>query len=80
RIGRETFPIRLIEPVRALLEEAARLYGVEFDEDDIDGSLARLGPVADFMQVVLRNSANPTMFAAGYQTNVIPGKATARVD
>ncbi|MFE9779041.1 M20/M25/M40 family metallo-hydrolase [Streptomyces sp. NPDC005775] len=80
RIGRETFPIRLIEPVRALLEEAARLYGVEFDENDIEGTLARLGPVSDFMQVVLRNSANPTMFNAGYQTNVIPGKATARVD
>ncbi|WEH33147.1 M20/M25/M40 family metallo-hydrolase [Streptomyces sp. AM 4-1-1] len=80
RIGRTTFPIRLIEPVRALLEEAAGLYGVDFDEDDIEGSLARLGPVSDFMQVVLRNSANPTMFQAGYQTNVIPGKATARVD
>ncbi|WP_435246763.1 M20/M25/M40 family metallo-hydrolase [Streptomyces sp. NRRL F-5630] len=80
RIGRETFPIRLIEPVRALLHEAARLYGTHFDENDIENSLARLGPVADFIQVVLRNSANPTMFSAGYQTNVIPGKATARID
>ncbi|OEV04127.1 M20/M25/M40 family metallo-hydrolase [Streptomyces oceani] len=80
RIGRHTFPLRLIEPVRALLAEAARLYGVEFDEGHLAGSLDRLGPVADFTQVVLRNSANPTMFQAGYQTNVIPGRATARVD
>ncbi|MFJ2900708.1 M20/M25/M40 family metallo-hydrolase [Streptomyces sp. NPDC087218] len=82
RIGRHTFPVRLIEPVRALLLEAAGLQGVELDLDaeDLDAELAKLGHVADFMQVVLRNSANPTMFSAGYQTNVIPGKATARVD
>lgn len=66
RIGRHTFPIRLIEPVRALLAEAAELKGVkiDFDADDLDAELAKLGPVADFMQVVLRNSANPTMFTA----------------
>ncbi|MGW5235367.1 M20/M25/M40 family metallo-hydrolase [Streptomyces nodosus] len=82
RIGRHTFPVRLIEPVRALLAEAARLKGVDvdFDAEDLDAELAKLGPVTDFMQVVLRNSANPTMFSAGYQTNVIPGRATARVD
>ncbi|MCX4832870.1 M20/M25/M40 family metallo-hydrolase [Streptomyces sp. NBC_01016] len=82
RIGRHTFPIHLIEPVRALLQEAADLQGVEidFEAEDLDTELAKLGHVADFMQVVLRNSANPTMFTAGYQTNVIPGKATARVD
>ncbi|MGW2343850.1 M20/M25/M40 family metallo-hydrolase [Streptomyces sp. NPDC001661] len=82
RIGRHTFPVRLIEPVRALLQKAADLQNVEidFDAEDLDAELAKLGHVADFMQVVLRNSANPTMFTAGYQTNVIPGKATARVD
>lgn len=85
RIGRHTFPVRLIEPVRALLREAAGLKGVDVDLDaedpeTLEAELAKLGPVADFMQVVLRNSANPTMFSAGYQTNVIPGKATARVD
>lgn len=82
RIGRHTFPVRLIEPVRALLQKAADLQNVEIDFEaaDLDAELAKLGHVADFMQVVLRNSANPTMFTAGYQTNVIPGKATARVD
>ncbi|GAA2315458.1 M20/M25/M40 family metallo-hydrolase [Streptomyces violaceusniger] len=83
RIGRHTFPVRLIEPVRALLAETARLYGTEFDDTDqasIEASLDELGPVKDFIQVVLRNSANPTMVSGGYQTNVIPGRATARVD
>ncbi|GAA1943339.1 M20/M25/M40 family metallo-hydrolase [Streptomyces durmitorensis] len=88
RIGRHSHPVRLIEPVRALLAKAAELLGVEIDfevlgtldQEAVDKELAKLGHVADFMQVVLRNSANPTMFSAGYQTNVIPGKATARVD
>ncbi|MYS40357.1 M20/M25/M40 family metallo-hydrolase [Streptomyces sp. SID5998] len=85
RIGRHTFPVRLIAPVRAVLEEAARLQGVDVDLDaedaeTLEAELAKLGHVADFLQVVLRNSANPTMFSAGYQTNVIPGRATARVD
>lgn len=88
RIGRHTYPVRLIEPVRALLAKAAELQGVDIDfetldtldQESLDKELAKLGHVADFMQVVLRNSANPTMFTAGYQTNVIPGKATARVD
>ncbi|MFI6693541.1 M20/M25/M40 family metallo-hydrolase [Streptomyces sp. NPDC050433] len=80
RIGRHTFPIRLIEPVRALLVEAARIQGIAFDEENLEATLAELGPVTEFVQVVLRNSANPTMLSGGYQTNVIPGKATARVD
>lgn len=83
RIGRHTFPVRLIEPVRALLTEAALLYGEEFDEDDVEGSLERLerhGPIRTLVDVVLRNSANPTMLSGGYQTNVIPGQVTARVD
>ncbi|MYX40310.1 M20/M25/M40 family metallo-hydrolase [Streptomyces sp. SID89] len=85
RIGRHTFPVRLIAPVRAVLEEAARLQGVDVDLDaedaeTLEAELAKLGHVSDFLQVVLRNSANPTMFSAGYQTNVIPGRATARVD
>lgn len=32
------------------------------------------------MEATVRNSANPTMFSAGYKLNVIPGTATAYVD
>lgn len=55
RIGRHTFPVRLIEPVCALLAEPARLQGADLDHDaeDLDAELAKLGHVADFMQVVL---------------------------
>ncbi|GAA1033363.1 MULTISPECIES: M20/M25/M40 family metallo-hydrolase [Amycolatopsis] len=80
RIGRHRFPIRLIEPVRALLERAGELLGVPFDPSDVDGSLARMGRVGELVNVILRNSANPTMISGGYQVNVIPGRATAAVD
>ncbi|MEV0088402.1 M20/M25/M40 family metallo-hydrolase [Saccharopolyspora sp. NPDC050642] len=80
RIGRHRFPVRLIEPVRVLLERAAELLGTDFDPSDVDGSLTKMGPVADLVDVILRNSANPTMIEGGYQTNVIPGRATAAVD
>ena len=32
------------------------------------------------LSAVIRNSASPTMFTAGYKVNVIPGKAVAHVD
>lgn len=80
RIGRHRFPTRLIEPVRALLERAADLLGVEFDPSDVDASLAKMEPVRGLVEVILRNSANPTGLEGGYKTNVIPGRATASID
>ncbi|WGW12075.1 M20/M25/M40 family metallo-hydrolase [Saxibacter everestensis] len=81
RIGHHKFPIRLIDSVRGLLERVAEIRGVVFDADDIEASLDRLGPdIRELVEVVLRNSANPTMAQAGYQINVIPGVATAGVD
>ncbi|HEY3686785.1 MAG TPA: M20/M25/M40 family metallo-hydrolase [Streptosporangiaceae bacterium] len=81
RIGHHRFPTRLIDSVRDLLAEVARLRGTPFDPADVEGGLARMGDdVRDLVEVVLRNSANPTMLNAGYQINVIPGQATAGVD
>ena len=42
--------------------------------------LPRLGPAAALVAATVRNSANPTMLAAGYKVNVIPAEATACVD
>ncbi|MFC9973329.1 M20/M25/M40 family metallo-hydrolase [Spirillospora sp. NPDC127200] len=81
RIGHHRFPTHLIDSVRGLLEEVARLRGVAFDPSDVDGSVDRMGAdVRELVEVVLRDSANPTMVQAGYQINVIPGQATAGVD
>ena len=50
------------------------------DAAGVDELLARLGPAAALVAATIRNSANPTMLAAGYKVNVIPAEATACVD
>ncbi|MDF3298704.1 M20/M25/M40 family metallo-hydrolase [Streptomyces tropicalis] len=80
RIGAHTWPLRITPTVRAALTELAALHGVEADLQDVDTLLKKLGPAAALVEATLRNSANPTMFSAGYKVNVIPGEAVAHVD
>ncbi|MGP4976741.1 M20/M25/M40 family metallo-hydrolase [Brachybacterium tyrofermentans] len=80
-IGHHEFAYHLVDSVRGLATEYARLRGIEFDSDDVAGSLDRLGPDGhELLDIIVRNSANPTMTEAGYQINVIPGRATAAID
>ncbi|GAA2589869.1 M20/M25/M40 family metallo-hydrolase [Streptomyces tubercidicus] len=84
RIGAHDWPVRLTPTVRAALRELAALQGIEVDADaprfDVDALLGRLGPAAKLVEPTVRNSANPTMLAAGYKINVIPGTAVAHID
>ncbi|MYT12840.1 Acetylornithine deacetylase/Succinyl-diaminopimelate desuccinylase [Streptomyces sp. SceaMP-e96] len=84
RIGEHDWPVRLTPTVRAALRELAALQGIEVDVDsprfDVDALLGKLGPAAKLVEPTVRNSANPTMLAAGYKVNVIPGTAVAHVD
>ncbi|MFE9308299.1 M20/M25/M40 family metallo-hydrolase [Streptomyces sp. NPDC088353] len=80
RIGAHKWPVRLTPTVRAALTELAALYGIEADLRDVDALVDKLGPAARLVEATLRNSANPTMFEAGYKINVIPGEAVAHVD
>ncbi|MFI1538533.1 M20/M25/M40 family metallo-hydrolase [Streptomyces anandii] len=80
RIGAHEWPVRLTPTVRAALTELAAVYGVEADLRNVDSLLDKLGPAARLVEATLRNSANPTMFDAGYKINVIPGEAVAHVD
>lgn len=80
-IGHHPFAYHLVDSVRGLAMEYARLRGIEFDPENIADSLDRLGPEGhELLDVIVRNSANPTMTEAGYQINVIPGRATAAID
>jgi acetylornithine deacetylase/succinyl-diaminopimelate desuccinylase-like protein len=54
--------------------------GIELDPDDLESVVAKLGPMAILIGATLRNTVNPTMLAAGYKVNVIPGQAEAHVD
>jgi acetylornithine deacetylase/succinyl-diaminopimelate desuccinylase-like protein len=87
RIAAYRWPVRLILTVRGAIEAIAEAVGAEpasgippGDEAWVDDMLPRLGPAASLVAGTVRNSANPTMLAAGYKVNVIPAEATACVD
>jgi acetylornithine deacetylase/succinyl-diaminopimelate desuccinylase-like protein len=80
RVGRHTFPIRVTKTVKRFLAEVSDVLGVELDPDDMDSVVAKLGPIAILIGATLRNTVSPTMLAAGYKVNVIPGQAEAYLD
>src|SRR3954462_4620358 len=80
RLGNHTFPLIVHDTVRAFLDEMSALTGLEFPEDDLEGSLAKLGPLSRIIGATVRDTANPTMLKAGYKANVIPSSAEAVVD
>lgn len=80
RLGRHEFPIVLTDTVRAFLAAITDITGMDFDEDDLDGSVRKLGGIARVVGATLRDTANPTMLNAGYKANVIPSVAEAVVD
>src|ERR1700677_3561213 len=85
RIGAYRWPVRLIPTVQAAVEAIATAAGRPAGF----GALADLGPQellaylgrgAALVAGRIRNSANPTMLAAGYKVNVIPDEAVGYVD
>jgi acetylornithine deacetylase/succinyl-diaminopimelate desuccinylase-like protein len=79
-LGSYEFPIVHTATVDALLTSLTELTGMEFPEDDIESSIAKIGSVSRIVNATLRNTANPTMLKAGYKANVIPSTAQATVD
>ncbi|WP_414635788.1 M20/M25/M40 family metallo-hydrolase [Actinophytocola sp.] len=80
RLGRHQFPLVITDSVRQFLEGVTGVTGIPFEEEDMDGSVAKLGPLARVVGATLRDTANPTMLTAGYKANVIPSVAEATVD
>jgi acetylornithine deacetylase/succinyl-diaminopimelate desuccinylase-like protein len=84
RIAAYKWPVRLIPTVRAAICAIAQAAGVDpgtlADDASVADTLGRIGPAAALVSNTIRNSANPTMLAAGYKVNVIPAEATAGVD
>lgn len=80
RIGNYTWPVRLTDTVKILLEEVSEITGVTFDEADPSEIVSTFGSLAKIIGATIRHTANPTMLSAGYKTNVVPGEAMAVVD
>lgn len=79
-LAEHEFPLTRTPTVDALLAAMHQLIGIEFPEHDLEGAIAKLGPVSRVINATLRNTANPTMLKAGYKANVIPSTAHATVD
>jgi acetylornithine deacetylase/succinyl-diaminopimelate desuccinylase-like protein len=80
RLDGHTFPQILTAPVREFLAGVTEITGQEFPEDDLDQAIGRLGGISRIIGATLRDTANVTMFNAGYKANVVPSVATASVD
>jgi acetylornithine deacetylase/succinyl-diaminopimelate desuccinylase-like protein len=80
RLGRAKLPIHITPTVRIFLDELSDALGIELDPDDIETTIAKLGPLARLIGATIRNTANPSMLEAGYKVNVIPQTASAVVD
>ena len=82
RLGRHQFPMVMTDSVEQFLQAVAEETGYTFDVDspDLEGTIAKLGPIARIVGATLRDTANPTMLKAGYKANVIPATAEAVVD
>ncbi|MET0725857.1 MAG: M20/M25/M40 family metallo-hydrolase [Leifsonia sp.] len=79
-IGRREWPIRLTDTTQQLLDEVARILGVEPQSIGPDGLALATGSASGFIQATLRTTTNPTMLGAGYKHNVIPDRAEAAID
>lgn len=78
RIGRHEWPVHVGDAMAALIEEV-RVATAE-TADDPDTVLQKAGPASRMLGAAIRNTTNPTMLAAGYKVNVVPGEAIAYVD
>ena len=80
RIGNHRWPPRIHPAQRQFLDAIEAALGIQIGTDDAETTLARLGSIARMVGATMSNTANPTMLAAGYKMNVIPGQATAGID
>ncbi len=82
KLGRHQFPVFLTDSVEQFLTAIAEETGYTFDVEspDLEGAIAKLGPIARIVGATLRDTANPTMLKAGYKANVIPATAEAVID
>jgi acetylornithine deacetylase/succinyl-diaminopimelate desuccinylase-like protein len=80
RLEQHKFPLILTGPVRDFLAGVAEITGVPFDPDDPEAAVARLGNLSRLIGATLRDTANVTIFEAGYRSNVVPSVARATID
>ena len=66
--------------VHGFLDAVGPLWGFQPASMPLERAVAALGPLGQLVAPALRHSVTPTMTAAGYSPNVVPGLATATLD
>lgn len=79
-VGAHTFPLVRTPALQAFLDAFGAARGLEFSDETLHDDLAQLGFVSTLIGASLRNTATPTVLAAGSKTNIIPAEASARLD
>ncbi len=80
KLDQHQWPLIIRPSVREFLDGVTEITGLDFPDDDVEGSLGKLGALSRMIGATLRDTANPTMLTAGYKANVIPSTAEATVD
>ncbi|MSO26791.1 MAG: M20/M25/M40 family metallo-hydrolase [Candidatus Nanopelagicales bacterium] len=80
RVANYNWPLRITKTVETFLDGLGSAYGVEFDPQEPEELLRKLGTLGAVVGATMRNTANPSMFSAGYKHNVIPSEAIASID
>ncbi|QDZ13723.1 M20/M25/M40 family metallo-hydrolase [Humibacter ginsenosidimutans] len=79
-IGSHEWPLQLTDTTTQLVDELARLMGVDPVALGPDEVVLRSGTASGFVRATLRTTSNPTLLKAGYKHNVVPERAEALVD
>ena len=79
-LGRTEWPLRLTDTTDQLLDELARILGLDREAVGVDEVLRHSGTAAGFLTATVRTTSNPTQLSAGYKANVIPDTAEAVID
>jgi len=80
RLGAHEWPVRLTPSMQVLLSAVGEVAGAEATPENAEALVEEFGSAARMLGAVIRHTTNPTMLAAGYKVNVVPGEATAHVD
>lgn len=80
RIGAHEWPVRLTPTMQVLLAAVGELADVSATPENAETLIEEFGPAARMLGAAIQNTANPSMFTAGYKVNVVPGVAEARID
>ncbi|GAA4831097.1 M20/M25/M40 family metallo-hydrolase [Kitasatospora terrestris] len=80
RLASHPWPTSLTPPVASLIASLEEELGLTIDRTRLEQEAARLGQLGELFDCTVRDSANPTVLAAGNKVNVVPGQAHAEVD